>query len=213
MRAYRGLFSLFLSNIDKDQLKYYVIFLPILGIVFFFVYPEDTSLMFTHMAIFMIPFNVLIKSDSDLWLRYQHALPITRKQMVTSFYLHIILSSLVGIPFVAIYWGVWSMIQYDGRELILTYRLSWIALGYTTVFMMTASRILLRVTPLSMRLGFFVRAVGVAIGGILGALMIGYLRRIGLSTEIGAYISLAISAAIFIISCMAARRLYGKLDF
>ena len=153
-------------------------------------------------------------SGISKWERFQLAMPVTRSNLVSAQYLEIILSSLIGIPFVVVIAGIAAVLHegifYDFTvvDAIIVFSTFWIwplftaGLSFPLVCTKIGEKretaiIILCVIAVSMFNSFMPWA--------------GY--RLGLSANITSSLMVVIPVIVFIVSYFITRRLYAIKDF
>lgn len=211
MRTYKGLFLFALYDMDKTGIFIFLLMPLSLGIAAIVTMYEMIWTLFYLMSVAFIALRQAAVLEREHWLRYQLAMPITRKQMITSFFQYTLFLPFLGLLVVAFIWGIGFIFQDGMREIVFPMGLGWILFGFMFVLIVTGMNVMLNATPLRKRLGPLYPIICIVPSAVVG-IATGLFGRTIFDENIR-YWPLLVGVVIFVVSCMASRRLYGKIDF
>jgi len=165
-------------------------------------------------VLFLIPYVVMTMSgDTTNWERFQIAMPVSRKQLVASFYISVIISQIIAILVLAIITGLWLALQEGMLDAIIATGPISFAHGLGMPLFMAALLFPLAITKVGYNnqstiflVSMFASVIiFVAVGWIIG--------NIDLSTGGSMLLLFATGAIPFIVSFIITKRLYAQVDF
>jgi len=196
---------------DKTGIFIFLLMPLSLGIAAIVTMYEMIWTLFYLMSVAFIALRQAAVLEREHWLRYQLAMPITRKQMITSFFQYTLFLPFLGLLVVAFIWGIGFIFQDGMREIVFPMGLGWILFGFMFVLIVTGMNVMLNATPLRKRLGPLYPIICIVPSAVVG-IATGLFGRTIFDENIR-YWPLLVGVVIFVVSCMASRRLYGKIDF
>jgi len=199
----------------KGSILLILLFMPATGIFAQLIGIDIIIQLFPFYAIGALPYIALIKMGGITnWEQYLISMPIKRKQLAASHYLKIVIAMLMGIPIVAVVWGLDIILNQTAIESYLNAGLGSVAATYSTIMLMTALLFPLGSTKLGglSEGGTFIICMLVAVIVVSAGFASGY-TVFGLSNSAIALISIAITAAAFIVSMIITTAMYDKMDF
>jgi len=91
------------------------------GIISIFVEFDLLHNLYPMIALGFAPYLLLMKSEGTAsWEKFQLTMPIKRKDLATSLYLNVLFSSFVGIPILALIWGIKLIMDWGFLDFILS---------------------------------------------------------------------------------------------
>jgi len=169
---------------------------------------------FLFLAIGGMPYVVLIKAGSaDKWEQYQLSTPISRGHLAAFWYIKVLIATLLGVPIIAVIWGVGAIVNDFTVYTFVHEWLSPIAYAFGVILIFTALLFPIGSTKLGGKVkegAFFVSMA--ASGGIIAALSVAG-NTIGLSHVLVSLFIIVVSCVLYIASMFITMRLYAKMDF
>jgi len=186
------------------------------GLMVLFI--EDVFLInataFLILAIAGVPYVVLVKAGSaDKWEQYQLSTPISRGHLAAFWYIKVLVATLLGVPIIAVIWGVGTIVNDFTVHTFIHEWLSPIAYAFGAILIFTALLFPIGSTKLGSKVkegAFFVSMA--ASGGIIAALAVAS-NTMGLSHVLGSLFVIVVSCVSYIVSMLITMRLYAKMDF
>ena len=172
---------------------------------------------FVMIAIAGFPYVIMMGmggKTSYKWERFQITMPLRRSDLVNAFYLSIFLTSIVGIPLVAIITYL-AYILHEGifdKGLIITF-FNFSALFFSMPLLMAGLLFPLACTKVGESRGeaLFTLCLFPAVANSVFVPMLG--SSLGLPEELLALPVLVLALLVFVVSYFILRQLYAKMDF
>jgi len=169
--------------------------------------------LFPFVASGAAPIIVLMKYEGTIkWEQYLVAMPLRRKELVMSFYLNILIASLLGIPVIGVVCGV---VYIFSPEMMGFLHIGWaaVALTLSVILLLTALLFPLASTGFGQRRESGLSVVCLVVSCMSVGFFWGTCNAQGLQNDIVSLLSLAISFITFVASFFITRDMYSKMDF
>jgi len=184
----------------------------IVGIIFFFTGHPNAYRSFMGMSVTFPPLYLMLAiGDSAKWERYQVSMPIRRRVVVNTFYIGMIITSLLGIPLFALITIISGTLHEGLFEYVASTLITGLSVSYGYALIVAAFYY-----PLELRKG---NGRGEAIATIAVLIAIGISLPFGISRDlmvlaegISALIFIGIAVVLYFISYFVSQRIYAKLD-
>jgi len=186
----------------------------IAGIVSIFVEFDLLHNWYPLIALGAAPYTLLMKSEGTAnWEKFQLTMPIKRKDLATSLYLNVFFASFVGIPVLALIWGMKFVMDANFADFILNVGLVTAMSVFGALWSMTGLLYSLAYTKLgkASEQALFIVCF-IASAALVGAL-VGAGSALELSGIVTSVLIAAVGMAVFLVGLFATRRLYAKMDF
>ena len=216
----KGLLSLMLHGVN-DTLA--IIALACVGLGAAMLITGDSVFLnfFVMASICVFPYIVMMRmggATMNSWERFQIAMPISRRDQVNSFYVGILLASVVGIPLVALvsltapllHEGIFGY-QYPAMAILVTTTAVYLSMP----LVMAALIFPLAVTKLGEGRGELLFTICM-FGAVGNGLLVPWLVNrfdLPMGLYLGGMLTLGVGVVAYVISYFITQRLYAKLDF